>query len=535
MDLQHYCVLLMWIVTIDCSTVRPPPAYLDGISHQDKEIPSSEPNIIVTKRQVNPLPQPRPVTTKPSGRTVCEEGNIYKFLTICKKECGGTVSDEDNDHKTWLRNRDKTVSVYSYKLVILGKSEFNLHRNGSLLTELPERFNFPEKYFVVKDQKAYLCFPMPESFLNCDKWILNPDEFKFKNESRFLWVPIHDKHYKAAEYAHRKRHNEIDVCRAPESNKKKIRDKALLTAWIISAICLGVLIVLSQIFPILNMKNNKILLCNLSVLFVAYWTLSIKHLLPSLNRGVCAFIAYFQQYTFLSAFCWINVQAIDVFLKFISLRVNQEQSKERKKFILYSIHGWITPLLLTIITGMVEALHDGKLNPRLSKYCWFQKKDKELAFLYFFGPISIILGVNTVLFVITVYKLCTIGRGSKNVMKRSVRNDMFMIYFKLIFVMGLWWTMEIVSVGVGGDDQHWNVTDMINALQGVFIFIVYTCKRIFMRRIFDLVCRHPKCPSSWPFKPISMSPNHNEATCSTANSSGGTLSRTSQAVNMDKL
>lgn len=47
---------------------------------------------------------------------------------------------------------------------------------------------------------------------------------------------------------------------------------------------------------------------------------------------------------------------------------------------------------------------------------------------------------------------------------------------KLVIVMGVTWIADVVSWAVGGPHYVWYVTDIINALQGVFIFIVVGCQ-----------------------------------------------------------
>ena len=43
--------------------------------------------------------------------------------------------------------------------------------------------------------------------------------------------------------------------------------------------------------------------------------------------------------------------------------------------------------------------------------------------------------------------------------------------------MGLMWITELISWAVGGPPYYWIVTDCINILTGVFIFVAYVCKR----------------------------------------------------------
>lgn len=47
---------------------------------------------------------------------------------------------------------------------------------------------------------------------------------------------------------------------------------------------------------------------------------------------------------------------------------------------------------------------------------------------------------------------------------------------KLVIVMGVTWVADVVSWAVGGPRYLWIIFDLINALQGVFIFIVVGCQ-----------------------------------------------------------
>uniref|UniRef100_A0A182YFZ8 G-protein coupled receptors family 2 profile 2 domain-containing protein n=1 Tax=Anopheles stephensi TaxID=30069 RepID=A0A182YFZ8_ANOST len=50
------------------------------------------------------------------------------------------------------------------------------------------------------------------------------------------------------------------------------------------------------------------------------------------------------------------------------------------------------------------------------------------------------------------------------------------VCLKLVVVMGVTWVADVISWAVGGPNYIWIVTDLINALQGVFIFIVVGCQ-----------------------------------------------------------
>lgn len=50
------------------------------------------------------------------------------------------------------------------------------------------------------------------------------------------------------------------------------------------------------------------------------------------------------------------------------------------------------------------------------------------------------------------------------------------VCLKLVIVMGVTWIIDVISWAVGGPGYIWYVTDVINAMQGVLIFIVVGCQ-----------------------------------------------------------
>uniref|UniRef100_A0A182TD41 G-protein coupled receptors family 2 profile 2 domain-containing protein n=1 Tax=Anopheles melas TaxID=34690 RepID=A0A182TD41_9DIPT len=95
---------------------------------------------------------------------------------------------------------------------------------------------------------------------------------------------------------------------------------------------------------------------------------------------------------------------------------------------------------------------------------------------YFFGPIGILLGINLLLFASTARQL-TCGLWKRDDVKSTTeRAALGRVCLKLVVVMGVTWVADVISWAVGGPNYIWIVTDLINALQGVFIFIVVGCQ-----------------------------------------------------------
>lgn len=54
--------------------------------------------------------------------------------------------------------------------------------------------------------------------------------------------------------------------------------------------------------------------------------------------------------------------------------------------------------------------------------------------------------------------------------------------------MGVMWTMEIISWLVGGSGYYWVLTDSLNILTGVYIFVVFVCKKKVRKLLYETRC-----------------------------------------------
>ncbi|CAG9841069.1 unnamed protein product [Diabrotica balteata] len=60
--------------------------------------------------------------------------------------------------------------------------------------------------------------------------------------------------------------------------------------------------------------------------------------------------------------------------------------------------------------------------------------------------------------------------------KSNVRAALGRVCLKLVVVMGVTWIADLISFAVGGPQEIWYLTDIINSIHGVFIFIVIGCQ-----------------------------------------------------------
>lgn len=59
----------------------------------------------------------------------------------------------------------------------------------------------------------------------------------------------------------------------------------------------------------------------------------------------------------------------------------------------------------------------------------------------------------------------------------------FKLYLRLSIVAGMSWVMEVVSFLLPSEKDFFQISDIFNALQGVFIFVLFVIRR----RVFCLI------------------------------------------------
>ncbi|CAB3236733.1 unnamed protein product [Arctia plantaginis] len=268
--------------------------------------------------------------------------------------------------------------------------------------------------------------------------------------------------------------------------------------------------------------HGKALACHTLCLAVAFTCLATTQLAGHAFPVVaCTVMAYLIQFSFVSCFFWMNVICFDIFLN-VRRYINSPVSRRsmRRRFAWYCVYAILLPILLLVITITMElspAVPSTFLKPNFGvKGCWF--KTDQAALPYFYGPVALILCSNLVIFILTSrafavhytldlmhsdfstsddwVRLSTVlgqpvpvsEQTSSPPRDEPVKVNPRLKKYKKLFrmccllsvIMGLSWVLEVVSWAVGAGDSAvsvWSVFDLINALQGVFIFAIFVCQQ----------------------------------------------------------
>ncbi|XP_028166056.1 neurofibromin-like [Ostrinia furnacalis] len=201
----------------------------------------------------------------------------------------------------------------------------------------------------------------------------------------------------------------------------------------------------------------------------------------------CYVIAFIVYYSFQSSFFWLNVMCFDIWRTFSGYRGgSSHKRRENRRFALYGAYAWGIPLALAGCTiGMQFAeLPSGIIKPGFgTRRCWFENWLSEM--VYFFTPVLILVVCNVVLFSITSYRIRSIRqetailKGSESARSDKLKKDKqrYGLYVKLFVVMGVNWTVELISFAVGGSNWYWILVDISNIALGFFIFFIFVWKK----------------------------------------------------------
>ncbi|CAM4661228.1 unnamed protein product [Lepidochelys olivacea] len=184
------------------------------------------------------------------------------------------------------------------------------------------------------------------------------------------------------------------------------------------------------------------------------------------HQLACAVIAGLLHYLFLACFAWMFLEAVVLFLTICNLGVVNYFSTHSPKMRHLSLFGYGFPTLVVAVSAAVMPQGYGR-----QENCWLSM---EKGFIWsFLGPVCVIIGINSVLFALTLWMLQRkLSRLNTDV---STLKDTRLLTFKAIaqvFILGCTWIFGILQVGPAATVMAYLFT-IVNSLQGAFIFLVH--------------------------------------------------------------
>ncbi|XP_037074765.1 G-protein coupled receptor Mth2-like [Pollicipes pollicipes] len=136
------------------------------------------------------------------------------------------------------------------------------------------------------------------------------------------------------------------------------------------------------------------------------------------------------------------------------------------------------------------------------------------------------MSANVVFFVLTARNLLKTEKDTRMAGNQKKGAERFKIYVNLFIVMGITWIAEALSIHLG-PKELWFVTDVINSLQGFFIFLLFTLRqntRKTIRRHMSGTKLGRSCTCCWPADVADSAPSSRKTGSSSMPSNGSKTS-----------
>jgi len=334
-----------------------------------------------------------------------------------------------------------------------------------------------------------------DEFTDCPKFELQIGEYKMMDdgeERHSVYVEKYDRVLEEGEFS--MNGDNLVLCVTASDANKQIAKFGPQMGYVtfvclgISIICLSLHIFASFVTSELQNLSGKNLLSLCFALLGGY----ISFIAGMFNKGPlsCKVLAVAMYFFYMSSFFWMMIIAFDVCktLKMATTQLRLTTGSQWRKFSLYSTVAWGLPVaFVTVVTILdhVEAMPEAfKPGFGVTELCWFSNKMALL--VYFAVPFAGVMGLNIFLF---VFSACMVYDSTKATSKMTTcgpRNN-FHLYLRLAVIMGLTWITGLAA-GFVDLEPVWYVFVGLNTLQGLFIFVAFTCNKKVINGVKETLC-----------------------------------------------
>ena len=214
--------------------------------------------------------------------------------------------------------------------------------------------------------------------------------------------------------------------------------------------------------------------------------LGVNSLLPQVY---CLMHAVLLHYSWLAAFAWMSVCCIHMFRVFTanSNKFTDNRS-DKKRYLHYCIYGFGVPALIVIATYATNATVSSGMSSGYNNDICFLDTRRSIwtLVLSLLAPLCLVIITNSFMFVMTVRQIVHVSNLQEN--SRSRDRQGVLTYVKLSTLTGLLGAVVVVAVQLNSPVLSL-LTSPLMALQGVFIFVSFTCNQRVRRLYVDLFGR----------------------------------------------
>ncbi|XP_073843043.1 G-protein coupled receptor Mth2-like [Musca autumnalis] len=344
------------------------------------------------------------------------------------------------------------------------------------------------EHFIIQIGKP--CKNLEEISKKDIPWILMEDGYLLI-ESHNRTVPLDTLNYCISPQYNNESHNQqLTVMSCPIKNEASRSMVLNSYAMTVSVVFFGLTIICYLVVDKLrNTLTGKLLTCYMIALAVGYSTIAYiniaREMLPVIPCRVVGFSGY---YFFMSAYLWLGVMCF-IMYKSVKKPYTVNGSTTWTRFIKYSTFVWGTAGIFTLIlmwaqlSNVVPEMYKPDIG---SDSCWLNTR-KWIAAFYFHIPNGLIMIFNIFAFVQVTMEISKAKRNVLTIYERN-RKEYVLTILRLFLFMGVSWILDIISYLCREYQSlafFFDVTDFFNASQGVFIFILFVCRREVLNAIAE--------------------------------------------------
>ncbi|KAG5848022.1 hypothetical protein ANANG_G00132440 [Anguilla anguilla] len=195
----------------------------------------------------------------------------------------------------------------------------------------------------------------------------------------------------------------------------------------------------------------------------------------------CAIIAGLLHFLFLSAFSWLCLESVQLYLSLVEVF---ESQGSRRKY--YYVSGYLIPAIVVGVSAAIDRHSYGT-----ETACWLRVDNH---FIWsFIGPVTLIITLNVVFLVLSLVKLL---KSSSSLKPDSSRMENIRSWvlgaFALLCLLGLTWSFGLFFINESSVVMAY-LFIVFNTLQGVFIFTFHCLLQKKVRKEYSKCLRQAHC------------------------------------------
>lgn len=413
------------------------------------------------------------------------------------------------------------------------EKEYVLLENGSLLVPGSDNIYAYETYFVQNDT-AFLCtddepqtmqtiddgpnINFSPEFLHCGHILIEPHEYELLPNGT-VYIDIYHKSYGPRDYYLIEHGVYVCIPHYDEMKKNMSESYTLdgdlnkfpesLAYVTYVGLMLSIISLLSHlvVFCIVSSVRNLPGYClaslslSLLIAYSCFLAIAVAEMTDHCgNLGMCIY------YFFLTSFFWMNAIAFDIWRSFRVVMRELRISSHRvpwRRFLFYSLYSWLIPgalVALVKVADTVDFLPDDYKPSFGTPMCWFGQRKALL--IFFAVPLCIVMLLNAGFFLDVTYVISRATLKTSQSHERTLKKRFFM-FMRLALIMGLTWIVGLVA-GYADTVYLWYLFVSLNTLQGLFIFIVFSCSSKVRNICLKKYKKHSKARGSTSVRTISQ-------------------------------